>query len=216
MPDFRTEYQRLYELIRDEIISGNYTPGEKLPQRKLASQFNSNIISVREAFRVLENDGLILIEPKWGAMVVEITQEKFHGNYIVREALEGMAARLAAEKIKDEEKNQLLKLAANCDKILIENNVCRNDKAKLHYSLHEKIVNITRCTELIQAIKRHNLYTIILSNAYHIDWHGDDPQRHRNLVQAIISSDPDKAESKMREHVRIGYSMELKAIKNHS
>ncbi|MCK5006974.1 MAG: GntR family transcriptional regulator [Spirochaetales bacterium] len=93
MADFRTEYEKVYEAIRNAIIAGQYVPGERLPQRKLAEKFNTTTITVREALRFLEQDGLILIEPKWGAMVVEITAEKIYGRYIVREALEGMAAR---------------------------------------------------------------------------------------------------------------------------
>jgi DNA-binding GntR family transcriptional regulator len=212
MADFRTEYEKIYEAIRNAIIAGKYAPGERLPQRKLAETFNTTTITVREALRFLEQDGLILIEPKWGAMVVEITPEKIYGRYIVREALEGMAARLAAENITYEEKEQLMELAGKCDRELLGDGVSRQDKANLHYTLHEKIVNITRCPELIQSINRNNLHTVILSNAYHIDWLHDDPERHRNLAQSIISGDPDRAESTMRQHVRDGYAMELKAI----
>jgi DNA-binding GntR family transcriptional regulator len=105
-----------------------------------------------------------------------------------------------------------MELAGKCDRELLGDGVSRQDKANLHYTLHEKIVNITRCPELIQSINRNNLHTVILSNAYHIDWLHDDPERHRNLAQSIISGDPDRAESTMRQHVRDGYAMELKAI----
>jgi DNA-binding GntR family transcriptional regulator len=216
MADFRTEYQKVYEAIRNAIIAGRYVPGERLPQRKLAETFDTTTITVREALRFLEQDGLILIEPKWGAMVVEITPEKIYGRYIVREALEGMAARLAAQNVTEEEKRELMEMAAECDRELVSDQMNRQDKAGLHYKLHEKIVNITRCPELIRSINRNNLHTVILSNAYHIDWRHDNPERHRTLVQAIVSGVPDRAERTMREHVRDGYAMELKALRNGS
>lgn len=214
MADFRTEYEKVYEAIRNAVIAGQYAPGERLPQRKLAETFNTTTITVREALRFLEQDGLILIEPKWGAMVVEITAEKIYGRYIVREALEGMAARLAAENITDDERSELMDMAAECDRELVSNRMSRQDKANLHYKLHEKIVTITRCPELIQSINRNNLHTVILSNAYHIDWLHDNPERHRTLIQGINSGDADRAERIMREHVRDGYKMELKALQN--
>jgi DNA-binding GntR family transcriptional regulator len=214
MADFRTEYEKVYEAIRNAIISGQYVPGERLPQRKLAETFNTTTITVREALRFLEQDGLILIEPKWGAMVVEITAEKIYGRYIVREALEGMAARLAANRITQEEKKELMEMAEECDRELLSDRMNRQDKANLHYKLHEKIVNITRCPELIQSINRNNLHTVILSNAYHIDWRHDNPDRHRTLVQSIMSGDPELAERTMRDHVRDGYKMELKALQS--
>jgi DNA-binding GntR family transcriptional regulator len=214
MADFRTEYEKVYEAIRNAIIAGQYAPGERLPQRKLAEAFNTTTITVREALRFLEQDGLILIEPKWGAMVVEITAEKVYGRYIVREALEGMAARLAAGNITEEEKRELMEMAQECDRELVADRLSRQDKAAMHYKLHERIVNITRCPELIQSINRNILHTVILSNAYHIDWRHDNPERHRTLVQSINSGDPDRAENAMREHVRDGYRMELKALQN--
>ena len=214
MADFRTEYEKVYEAIRNAIIAGQYAPGERLPQRKLAETFDTTTITVREALRYLEQDGLILIEPKWGAMVVEITAEKIYGRYIVREALEGMAARLAAENITEVEKLELMAMAEECDRELVSERMSRRDKAGLHYKLHEKIVNITRCPELIQSINRNNLHTVILSNAYHIDWRHDNPERHRTLVQSILSGVADQAEQAMREHVRDGYAMELKALQS--
>lgn len=215
MPIFQTEYEKVYKAIRDAIVSGKFVSGERLPQRKLAERFGTTTITVREALRFLENDGLIVFEPKWGAMVMEITPEKIYGRYIVREALEGMAARLASQNISQAEKEELLELAKKCDTDLTGDKLTRNEKANLHFKLHEKIVNITRCEELISSIKRINLHRILLSNAYHIDWHKDRPSQHTNLIKAIISGDCDLAETTMRRHVRDGYEMEMRALEEH-
>jgi len=212
MADFRTEYQKVYENIREAILAGYFKTGDKLPQRKLAEKYNAATITVREALRTLESDGLIVIEPKWGAMVTEMTPEKIQGRYIVRAALEGMAARLAAKKINENSKEELLRLAKRCDRELVGNKLNRNEKANLHYHLHKTIVEITGCNELIRSINRINLQAIIFSNAYHIDWSHDDPERHNKLVQSIFSKNPDLAEKVMRIHVEDGYKMELKAL----
>ncbi len=212
MADYRTEYQKVCEAIRDAIMRGEFAPGQRLPQRKLAAAFGTTTITVREALRSLEKDGLITIEPKWGAMVVEITPERIRGRYIVREALEGMAARLACRNATEAERLRITELAERCDRELLDEEVSRREKAGLHYSLHEQVVAATRCEELIQSINRNNLHTILLSNAYHIDWSHDDPHRHRHLAGAILSGDEELAESTMRAHVRDGYTMELRAI----
>jgi DNA-binding GntR family transcriptional regulator len=212
MADFRTEYQKVYEAIRNAIMNGEFVPGQRLPQRRLAERYGATTITVREALRFLEQDGLIAIEPKWGAMVVEITPERIRGRYLVREALEGMAARLAAESLTEADRAPLVELAERCDRELVAEGLTRHEKANLHYALHERIVKTTRCRELIESITRNNLHTVLLSNAYHIDWQHDDPHRHRTLVQSILSGDPDRAEATMRAHVRDGYRMELKAL----
>ena len=71
----QTEHQKTYERVRDAILAGELTPGERLPQRKLAERFQTTTTTIREVFRTLQSDGLILIEPKWGATVVEITPD---------------------------------------------------------------------------------------------------------------------------------------------
>jgi DNA-binding GntR family transcriptional regulator len=212
VPDYRTEYQKVYEVVRNAILAGEFKPGERLPQRKLAKKFETTTITVREALRFLENDNLVVIEPRWGGTVVEMTPERLHGRYVVREALEGMAARLAGGSMTAEEKQRLRELATHCDSELLSDRLTPQQKASLHYSLHNLIVQMTRCDELIRSVNRNSLYTILLSNAYHIDWTHDDPHRHRNLVEIIISGTADEAEDAMRAHVRDGYSMELQAL----
>ena len=212
MADFRTEYQKIYETLRAAIMSGEYVPGERLPQRRLAQRYGTTTITVREALRFLEQDGLIAIEPKWGAMVAEITPERIRGRYVVREALEGMAARLVASTITEAERPALVELAERCDRELVAVGLSRQQKAALHYALHELIVRTTRCRELVESITRTNLQTVLMSNAYHIDWEHDDPHRHRTLVQSLLSGDPDQAEATMRAHVRDGCAMELAAL----
>lgn len=214
MAILQTEYQKIYEAVRNAIISGEYSPGEKLPQRKLAERFNGTTITIREVLRTLEKDKLIVMIPKWGAIVEEITEEKIYGKYAVREALEAMAAKLACQKIDNEEKKKLIKLAKRSDKDLLSDNLSPLEKANLHYTLHEEIVNTTGCNELIEAINQENLYLILLQNAYHINWKSNKPNWHTLLVKAIISGDPDFAEKTMKEHVRVGYRMEIEAFRN--
>ncbi|MBE3037609.1 MAG: GntR family transcriptional regulator [Chloroflexi bacterium] len=217
MPDYRTEYQKVYEAIRNAIMDGEYAPGERLVQRHLAKKYRTTTITVREALRFLENAGLVVIEPRWGAMVHEITAERIRGRYVVREALEGMAARLAAVNIVNMNwKNELLALAERCDTELPQDRLSRREKANLHFMLHEKIVQLSANEELICSISRISLHTILLSNAYHIDWTSDDMHRHKKLIIALASGDPELAEATMRAHVRDGCRMEIKALEDHA
>ncbi len=214
MEILQTEYQKIYEAVRNAIISGEYSPGEKLPQRKLAERFNGTTITIREVLRTLEKDKLIVMIPKWGAIVEEITAEKIYGKYTVREALEVMAARLACQRIDDKEKKKLIKLAKESDKDLLGDDLSPLEKANLHYTLHEEIVNTTGCNELIEAINQENLYLILLRNAYQVNWKSNKPNWHSLLVKAIISGNTDFAEETMKEHVRVGYRMEMEAFNN--
>ncbi len=215
MQAYKTEAQKVYESVKAAILAGEFAPGERLPQRRLADQFSTTTITVREALRSLENDGLVVIEPKWGAMVEEITLENIFGRYVVREALEGMAARLASAHITPSVRDELLAKARHLDTELVRDDLSPVRKANIHHELHQRIAELTQCPELQGLLNKINLHTIIMSNAYHIDWHTYDEDWHQYLIKAIISGDPDLAERTMRMHVQRGYEMEHKALREH-
>ena len=208
MASFRTEYQKVGDDLRTAILRGDFSPGERLPQRKLAEQFKTTTITVREALRALSAEGLVEIEPKWGATVVELTAGKLEGQYIVREALEGMAARLACARMNENQRRELLERAGECDLHLPSEDMSLERKAELHYSLHEMIAVSSGCDELVEAIRRLHIFSLLMLNAYHDILSADPPGWHTFLAEAVAGNDPDRAESAMREHIRRGYQIE--------
>lgn len=212
MADFRTDTQKIVDLIREDILNGRYKPGEKLPQRKIAETYSVSTIVARDALRILNNEKIVIIEPRFGAMVEEITKEKLKGWYVVREALEGMAARLACQNLTTVDEAILDNLAAECDQHLSGDDLTNKEKATLHKQLHEKIISLAHCEELSDLLGNFYLKTIILSIAYHIDWTKDEEDWHSILIRAIKSRDPDEAERVMRIHVQRGLRRELEAF----
>lgn len=213
MADFRTESQKIADTLREAIISGEFKPGERLPQRKIAERFEATTIVVREALRLLENERLVTIEPRFGAMVQEITPEILKDRYIVREALEGMAARLAAENMRDSYRDLLRSVAEECDTKLVSDEISNREKAELHQKFHDLLLELTGCEELNKLLRNIYLNSIILSNAFHIDWAKDKPRPHGHLVDILLSGDGWEAEKAMQEHVRNGMKMELESLK---
>lgn len=212
MEDFRTESEKLADQLRTCILNGEFKGGSKLPQRAIAEQFNTTTTVVREAFRSVENEGLVKIVPRYGAIVDEVTPEKLKGRYIVREALEGMAARVASFNVSAMNRDQLLMLADRCDAMLPFENFTDQEKAVEHLALHNYIAQMTCCDELIRSLRNIYLRTMLLSNAVRVEWSSDTLGWHRQLADAILSGDPDEAERMMRIHVQRGYAMELQAL----
>lgn len=83
------------------IIRGDYAPGESLREIPLAEFFGVSRSSVREAMRLLERDGVIVIEPRRGARVSKLTAAEMVEVYQIRAVLFGLAARLFAERRPD-------------------------------------------------------------------------------------------------------------------
>jgi DNA-binding GntR family transcriptional regulator len=85
------------QLLRERIYSGAFPPGTKLRQEQLADQLRVSRTPLREALRVLERDGLVNSEPGRGVRVIEADPQALIEAYNLREAVDGVAARLAAE-----------------------------------------------------------------------------------------------------------------------
>jgi DNA-binding GntR family transcriptional regulator len=86
------------QLLRERIYSGAFPPGTKLRQEQLAEQLRVSRTPLREALRVLERDGLVHAEPGRSVRVVEADPCALVEAYRLREAVDGIAARLAAER----------------------------------------------------------------------------------------------------------------------
>ena len=84
----------LVEQIRNEIIKGNYVPGQRLRLRELASEFSISTQPVRDALSELEAEGLVTSEPRRGAVVTQLSPAELQDIYDIRATLEAMATRL--------------------------------------------------------------------------------------------------------------------------
>ena len=92
---------RAYQELKQIILEGQVAPGKKLKEGDLAEALGISRTPVREAINRLEKEGLVEIFPQRGAFVVEFTEKDVFELFLIRENLEGLAARLAAEKISE-------------------------------------------------------------------------------------------------------------------
>ncbi len=89
---------RIANLLERAILEGRYQPGQRLREVELAERLGVSRTPLREAFYALETRGLLQIQPRRGAFVKSVTVEEMEELLTVRVALDGLAARLAAEK----------------------------------------------------------------------------------------------------------------------
>ncbi len=94
---------RVFNKIREDILSGAYHENEELKENTLASELGVSRTPVREALRQLELEGLVTIIPNRGAYVTGITSKDIHDIYMIRSYLEGLCAKLACENITEEQ-----------------------------------------------------------------------------------------------------------------
>lgn len=104
--------QQVYAHLRAGILDNTYAPGTSLPEEALAAKLNVSRVPVREALRRLSAEGLVVIKPRQGATVTQLTAKQFLDAYQVREALEVLAVRLAVPKLTPEDLAELDALQA--------------------------------------------------------------------------------------------------------
>ncbi len=96
---FKSISDQLYEYLSDSIIEGKIKPCEKLVEMDLCQQFGISRSPLRECFRILESEGLIVIYPRKGTFVRELTSKDIEDVFPVRSSLESLAAKLAVPNI---------------------------------------------------------------------------------------------------------------------
>lgn len=103
-------------VIREAIIRGDFKPGERLKQSDLAEKMGVSRMPVREAFRKLESEGLIKLEPHKGAVVKSISIKDIEEIYALRSELEKMAVYQSVDLLTDEDITQLSSLVAEMER----------------------------------------------------------------------------------------------------
>lgn len=88
----------VFRVLRERIYSGRYTPGESLPQVRIASELSISRTPLREAFRMLEREGLVTVGANGTVRVFSADFRSLLDAYELREVIDGLAARLAAER----------------------------------------------------------------------------------------------------------------------
>ncbi len=88
----------LYALIRKAITTGRFAPGQRLSERELAEQYGLSRTPIREVFRYLIQEGLIIYKPNSGYRIIPLTEDLAKHIMLLRETLETMAARLVMQR----------------------------------------------------------------------------------------------------------------------
>ena len=200
--------RRVYETLRDEIISGKLEPGDRLARKKVAERLGVSPMPITEALYMLEVDGLVESKPLRGCRVRPLTLDSIENGLALREAIECHTARLCAEKASDAELTRLTALAKQLDQIATRADPNSKLGMQLHIDLHLGIAKATGYHSLGDELQR-----VWFQRYMYLNWINAtiiDPvpaNWHQKLMKSISGKDPAKAEGAMREHVRHGQTL---------
>ena len=194
----------LAEALCEEIVEGAYGPGEKLNEKELATRFDVSRGPIREALKRLAERNLVVLSPNAGAKVAQHSTEDIIHLLDVREHLEGAAARLAAERMTDEEKLRLHALfdahAVAVDAAEDGSYVQLPEDLDFHYVIIKASGN-----PLLFNILCGDLYPLLrMFRRQHKNVRGRGEralEEHRRILAAIDDRDAELAEILMRRHI---------------
>ena len=190
----------LNELLQ-RIYDGRLAPGDEINEAVIAEEFDVSRGPVREAVRRLQGIQLISREPYMKARVVLLTQEAARELFEMRMALEGIACRLAAERMTDEEIEALL-AELELDRQRPPGSVAPG--APKVFDFHERIVRGSRNSRIVDALcgDLYHLLRIYRRRSGAVkERKGQAYAEHWQIVRALKARDGDLAESLMRSHV---------------
>ena len=100
-------YCTIFQKVRDRIVYGHYAPGTSLPEKELCEEFNVSRTPLREAFLKLQDMKLVTVIPRFGTTVTPVDINEIRCSFEVKIELEGLAGKLAAERIKPDKLEEL-------------------------------------------------------------------------------------------------------------
>ncbi|NLO98213.1 MAG: GntR family transcriptional regulator [Peptococcaceae bacterium] len=201
------------EALRDAIVKGVLEPGERLMEIQLAEELGVSRTPVREAIRKLELEGFVVMIPRKGAYVAGVSYKDIKDVFEIRAALEGLAAGLAAEKITDDEIEQMERVLHYEKEPATLEEMVQNDTdfhALLYKaSRNERLISILG--NLREQIQRFRTTSLAVPGRpkYAI-------QEHRAIVDAIAKHDVEEAQSLATAHIENAAKVMFDALREKS
>jgi len=187
----RQSTEAIYQTIRRRIFTEEYAPGQKLSENALSGEFDCSRTPIREVFKRLEADLLVLVKPRSGTYVRRHFSKDSRELIEVRAYLEGLAFRLATETINlGPDVSRLNALLDQMDRIIEAKPIDMMAFADLHYQFHLGIIDLSGNDLLRQmyerlSLKSSDLFLLSMNE----DTAGTTQKEHRWLVEALSQRD---------------------------
>ncbi len=213
--DGQNEYLPLRDLVfqalRQAIITGEFSPGERLMEIKLANKLGVSRTPVREAIRMLELEGLVVMIPRKGAEVASITEKELQDALEVRTAIEELSVELACQRIDDEGREKLKQACIGFKEAIDTKHVQNIVDGDVKF--HDVIFDLTKNQKLINVAHqlREQVYRYRVEYVKDFSYHDVLVEEHYAITNAILTNDVERAREIMRKHL---YNQELIVIKN--
>jgi len=200
-----------YLRLLDEIRSGTLLPGMRLRELELCDRLQISRTPVREALRRLEADGLVIHQPRLGAVVRRLGYPEIMELYEMRAVLESTAARLAARAASDAELAELKALNEEFGQVLDDEAAA----AEVNRQFHATLLDAAKNRFLRGSVGALQKTMLILGRSTLMDSTRAHAavQEHGRILDAMVARDGSAAEAEMRAHIEAAQVVRIKALR---
>jgi DNA-binding GntR family transcriptional regulator len=201
---------QIVEAIRDAIIQGKFKSGEKISEQELAEQLGVSRTPIREAIRILEQQGLLETRPQNGTFVTRLNWDEVQDSLYVRMALEEFAVRQAIQKLTIKEWNVLCNnleeiYSGMCEAISKNDPISAN---KFDIKLHTLLIDTAHNSYLSRIWHTTGLHFLVWSPERELYPFTNErwavfEKRHRELLDDLHKHDPDQCAKAVRDHISL-------------
>ena len=204
------------QVLTQAILEGKLKGGDHLLEAELQEQFGISRSPLREAFRDLEKKGLVVIVPRKGTFVREITRKDIEENFPVRASLEGLAAVMARSVMSSRELDGLKDILGKMEKAVEAGDLMAYFKHHLRF--HEGFIEGSKNNLLIDVLTNLRLHSMWLRFSY--KYYQEDLPKSLAVHQKIFEllSNPETDQEKLRflvvSHIEAGMERFLEYLEN--
>ncbi len=193
---------RVYQTLKQYIVNQRLKPGSKLSVPQLAQQLAVSRTPVKEAIERLGQEGLVTMLPNRGAFVAIIREEDVGEIYQMREMLEGLASRLAAQKIDQDLLTKLRGLLVQGEAAVRRRDITAHTRFDLEF--HRLIRERAGNHRLVRALDnlQDQIRVVFQTSATIPGRMAMAIEEHHRILEALESADANRAEEATRDHVR--------------
>ncbi|EUC19091.1 GntR family transcriptional regulator [Paraburkholderia hospita] len=194
-----TAEEEAYAYVLYRIRMGKYRAGDRLIPEEIAAEIDTSRMPVREAFRRLASEGLVVIRPNRGAIVRGLDADEMEEVFCMRGALEGLAAKLALPGIMPAHIAELARLI----EVMESHEQDAHQWVSAHRNFHEYLCQLSGRKRLVAQIA--GLHTVVEPHMrlwlQLADKQMTSRDDHTTIIDAIKSGDPMAVEATVREHI---------------
>lgn len=191
------------DAIRTRILEGQYGPGQRLVEAELTSSLGVSRGPLREAMHRLAAEGLVQIQANRGACVTRASRREVHDMFVIRELLEGQAARQVAEQAHEPETKKALKALRDREEV-VDQAMDAVSFMRANQRLHDTLIALSGSEMIGRILSQLQMpqFRAAFFRSFSTRIYEQSRRDHLAIIDALMQPDAEKAEALMRSHVR--------------